>query len=72
MILQETGPLILLKKYRSILLSSLSVEAVVYAASLTDSIIAGNLIETEAFSAISLFSPLIFASSFVASISSGV
>ncbi len=68
MILQETGPLILLKKYRSILLSSLSVEAVVYAASLTDSIIAGNLIETEAFSAISLFSPLIFASSFVASI----
>lgn len=68
MILQETGPLILLKKYRSILLSSLSVEAVVYAASLTDSIIAGNLIETEAFSAISLFAPLTFASSFVASI----
>ena len=68
MILQETGPLILLKKYRSILLSSLSVEAVVYAASLTDSIIAGNLIEAEAFSAISLFAPLNFASSFVASI----
>ena len=68
MILQETGPLILLKKYRSILLSSLSVETVVYAASLTDSIMAGNLIEAEAFSAISLFAPLTFVSSFLASI----
>lgn len=68
MILRETKPLLLLSKYRSVFLSALSVEIVAYVTSLTDSIIAGNFIDAEAFSAISLFSPFVLISSFVAAV----
>lgn len=68
MILTETKPLVLMEKYRSILLSAVTVELMTFAASLTDSIIAGNLIGLEALSAISLFSPFILVSSFGAAV----
>ena len=68
MILTETKPLVLMEKYRSILLSAVTVEIMTFMASLTDSIIAGNLIGLEALSAISLFSPFILVSSFAAAV----
>lgn len=68
MTLNETKPLVLTEKYRSILLSAVTVESMTFMASLTDSVIAGNLIGLEALSAISLFSPFILVSSFAAAV----
>ncbi len=68
MTLTETKPLVLMGKYRSILLSAVTVEIMTFMASLTDSIISGNLIGLEALSAISLFSPFFMVSSFAAAV----
>jgi len=64
----DTKPLFVIKKYRSILLAAAIVEAVSYIVSLTDSIVAGNMINSSAFAAIGLISPFISVSVFVSSI----
>ena len=52
--MQQTKPLFLIRKYRSILWAAVIVEAVNYIVSLTDGIISGNLIGSDAFTAIGL------------------
>ena len=52
--MQQTKPLFLIRKYRSILWAAVIVEAVNYIVSLTDSIISGNLIGSDALTAIGL------------------
>ena len=68
MILSETEPIVLLKKYRSLLASTAAVELVDFIISLTDSLIAANLVSAEALSAIKLFSPFLLISSFFSAI----
>ena len=64
----ETKPRVLLKKYRSILLSALVVEAVTFLVSLTDSIVAANMVGMEAFTAIGLTAPFLSITTFVAAV----
>ncbi|MBP3270612.1 MAG: hypothetical protein J6M17_00105 [Ruminococcus sp.] len=61
-------PDVILKKYRSILFSALAVELVTFIVSLMDPVIAGSRIGLDALSAISLFSPFISVSTFVAAV----
>ena len=61
-------PDVILRKYRSILFSALAVELTTFIVSLLDPIIAGNRIGIGALSAISLFSPFISFSTFVAAV----
>ena len=65
-------PYVILGKYRSLLLSALVVEAVTFLVSLTDSLVAGNVVNADAFAAIGLMTPFFFVSSFfAATINSG-
>lgn len=66
--MQQTKPLFIIRKYRSILWAAVIVEAVNYIVSLTDSIISGNLIGSEALTAIGLIAPFLAVSTFVGSI----
>ena len=66
--MKQTKPYFLIRKYRSILRAAIIVEAVSYVVSLTDSIIAGNLLGSTAFAAIGLLSPFLCLSVFVSSI----
>ena len=66
--MKQTKPLFLIRKYRSILRATLIVEAVNYIVSLTDSIVAGNLIGGTALAAIGLIAPFMTISVFAASI----
>lgn len=65
---EQTKPYVLLRKYRSILLSAIVVESVAFLVSLTDSLVAGNMVNADAFAAIGLLSPFVFISSFFAAI----
>lgn len=66
--MQETKPLFIINKYRSILCAAIIVEVVNFLVSLTDSIIAGNIIGTDAFAAIGLLAPFASISLFFSSI----
>ncbi|MDO5132549.1 MAG: MATE family efflux transporter [Eubacteriales bacterium] len=66
--MNQTKPVILLQKYRSILLAAAVVEAVSFIVSLTDSIVAANVVGQEAFAAIGLISPFFSLASFLAAI----
>ena len=66
--MQQTKPLFLIKKYRSILSTAIVIEAINFIVSLTDSIIAGNAINEKAFAAIGLFAPFLSVSVFFSSI----
>ncbi|MBR5381132.1 MAG: hypothetical protein IK136_00775 [Oscillospiraceae bacterium] len=63
--MQQTKPLFIIRKYRSILRASVIVEAVLFIASLTDSIVAGNALGEEALAAIGLIAPFFTFSVFV-------
>ena len=64
----STKPYIILKKYHSILMSSIVVESVAFLASLTDSLVAGNIVDADAFAAVGLLMPFFFLSSFLAAV----
>lgn len=66
--MQQTKPLFLIRKYRSILTAAITVEAVNYIVSLTDSIVAGNMLGNEALTGIGVLSPFLLFSFFVSSI----
>lgn len=64
----ETKPLLLLKRYRSILRGAVVVEIIAFFVTLIDPIIAANRIGMEALSAIGLFAPFISFALFITSI----
>ena len=66
--MKSNRPDVILKKYRSIFLSAVAVEMVTFIVSLIDPVIAGRCIGIDALSAISLFSPFISISTFVAAV----
>ena len=66
--MQQTKPVFLIRKYRSILGAAMIVEAVSFLVSLTDSIVAGNMFGEEALAAIGLVTPFMAFSTFVSSI----
>ena len=63
-----TNPNVILSKYRSILISAIVVESVAFMVSLTDSLVAGNIVSADAFAAIGLLAPFFFVSSFLAAV----
>lgn len=66
--MKQTKPFFVIKKYRSILLAAIVVESVNYIISLTDSIIAGNILGGDALVAIGLLAPFLSLSLFMSSI----
>ena len=66
--MNQTKPLMILKKYRSILIAAVIVEAVSFLVSLTDSIIAGSIIGSDAFAAIGLMTPFFSIATFFAAV----
>ena len=66
--MEQSKPIFLIQKYRSILGAAIVVEAVTYIVSLTDTLIAGNMVNNEAMAAVGLVAPLISAESFVTSV----
>ncbi len=70
--MEQTKPRILINKYRSILIAAVVVEAVSFLVSLTDSLIAGNVVGEDALAAIGLLAPFFsIATLFAAVINSG-
>ena len=66
--MQQTKPFFIIKKYRSILIATIIVEAINYIVSLTDSIVAGSAVNKQAFAAIGLVAPFLSVSVFLATI----
>ena len=66
--MEQTKPLFIIRRYRSILTAAIIVEAVNYIVSLTDSIVAGNLVNSSALAAIGLFAPFLSFITFLSSI----
>ena len=66
--MQQTKPTFIIRKYRSILTAAIVVESVNYIISLTDSIIAGNMLGGDALVAIGLLAPFLSLSLFMSSI----
>ena len=64
----KTQPTIILHKYRSILIAAMIVEGITFLVSLTDSIVAANLVDLEAFNAIGLMAPFFSISTFIAAV----
>lgn len=70
--MKQTRPLVLLKKYQSILIAAMVVEGVTFLVSLTDTIVAGNVIGADALMAIGLVAPIFTITTFLtATINSG-
>ncbi len=68
----ETKPLFMIRKYHSILAAAIIVEAVSFLVSLTDSIVAANMVSKTAFAAIGIMSPFASIAIFItATINSG-
>ncbi|MDO5133284.1 MAG: MATE family efflux transporter, partial [Eubacteriales bacterium] len=66
--MKETKPFFVIRKYRSILRAAIIVESVSFIVSLTDIIVAGNLIGREALTAIGLVAPFMGVLSFLGSV----
>ena len=66
--MKETKPRVILKKYQSILGAALIVEIVSFAVSLTDSVVAANVIGLDAFTAIGLVSPFFSIATFLTAV----
>lgn len=66
--MEQTKSLFIFRRYRSILTAAIIVEAVNYIVSLTDSIVAGNLVNSSALAAIGLFAPFLSFITFLSSI----
>ena len=70
--MDETRPLFILRKYRSVMRAAVVIELVAYLVSLTDALIAGRFISSSALTAIGLMAPLQFTIVFLsAAINSG-
>lgn len=70
--MKQTRPLVILKKYQSILLAAMVVEGVTFLVSLTDTLVAGNVIGADALMAIGLVAPIFTITTFLtATINSG-
>lgn len=70
--MDETRPLFIIKKYRSMMRAAVVIELVAYLVSLTDALIAGHFISSRALTAIGLMVPLQFTITFLsAAINSG-
>ena len=65
--MEQTKPRVILKKYRSIFLAAVVVEAVSFLVSLTDTIVAGNMVGPDAFMAIGLMAPFFSIATFLTS-----
>ena len=63
--IQSKEPLFLIKKYKSILRAAIVVEAASCLVSFTDSLVSGNMLGTDALSAVALVSPLMSVGSFI-------
>ena len=66
--MSETKPLILIKKYRSILFAAIIIEVVTFFVSLTDTIVAANFVGRDAFAAVGLMSPFFSIATFVTAV----
>ena len=66
--MQQTQPLFLIRKYRSILRATVIVEAVDFIVSLTDSVVAGNRLGSDALAAIGLIAPFLSFSIFLSAV----
>ena len=66
--MRETRPVFIINKYRSIFRAAIIIEAVSFIVSLTDGIIAGNVLGAEALAAIGLLAPFVSISTFFSSI----
>ena len=66
--MQETKPLLLLKKYRSILTAATIVELVTFLVSLTDTIVAANVVGMDALAAVGLVAPFFSIATFVTAV----
>ena len=66
--MEQTKPLFIIQKYKSVMRAALAIETVVYLISLTDTLVAGNMISQEALIAIGLMSPFQFAAVFIAAV----
>ena len=70
--MDETRPLFIIRKYRSVMRAAVVIELVAYLVSLTDALIAGRFIGSSALTAIGLMAPLQFTIVFLsAAINSG-
>ena len=70
--MDETRPLFIIRKYRSVMRAAVVIELVAYLVSLTDALIAGRFISSNALTAIGLMAPLQFTIVFLsAAINSG-
>ena len=66
--MHQTKADFLVQKYRQILRASLLVEAVSYIMTMTDTLIAGNMIGEDALAAAGLVAPLLTVTTFIASV----
>lgn len=66
--MNQAEPQFIIKKYRSILLASITIEIVSYVVSITDTLIAGNFVDSKAMAAIGIVTPLFLFTTFVASV----
>lgn len=70
--IEQTEAVFVIRKYKSVMHAALAIEAVSYLVSLTDTLVAGNMINQDALVAIGLMSPFQFAAMFLsAMINSG-
>lgn len=69
--MKETNPHFLIRKYRSILFAAIIEELVVFVVSLTDTIVAGNLVGSEAIGAVGLVAPFLTVALFFAALING-
>ena len=68
MVMQQTKPFFYIRRYKKVLYASLAIEIVSFVVTLTDSIVAANMIDMDALIAIGLISPFQFAAMFLASV----
>ena len=67
-ILEQTGAEFILRKYKSVIHAALAIEGVSYLVSLTDALVAGNMINQEALIAVGLMSPFQSAALFLSAV----
>lgn len=65
---EQTKPVFLIQKFRSILSASMAVEMVCFLITLTDSLVAGNMIGSETLIAVGALAPLLPVATFISSL----
>ena len=64
--MSETKPLLLFRKYRSLFNAALTIELVLFSVTLTDTVVAANVVGQDALSAVGLLAPFIAIAQFIA------